>query len=212
MLLRCLPSRGGRPARVVNRLVSSRFRPRPQEPRHGPNPPRGKPRDPGPPPAVLPLGINPRRPNRTLTNQRRLSATSKGPAAGDGFRSVAASSAGRAGLLNPCPALFNIGAAMAAVNRMDRILSQWSLALLLAVSQAALLLHEAGIDHHLEAEEDCLVCLLGNGHDDALSADAPLPPTRPPAALACIAPEVPARALSILSRRSRAPPGSTLTV
>ncbi len=100
---------------------------------------------------------------------------------------------------------------MARVNRMDRLLTWWSLVLLLAVSQATLLVHAADIDHHLEAE-DCLVCLLGSGHDDGVGADSP-PQHSPLQALPAPATRwLPAPSFRILSQRSRAPPCDTLRV
>jgi hypothetical protein len=65
---------------------------------------------------------------------------------------------------------------------MANRLNHWLLAVLLVISQAALLVHEADVAHHVDGE-DCQVCLVASGHDDlgtvesgdySSSSDAPL--------------------------------------
>ena len=45
-------------------------------------------------------------------------------------------------------------------------LNHWIVALLLVIGQGALLAHEADIEHHSEAN-NCEVCLVATGHDNA---------------------------------------------
>lgn len=49
---------------------------------------------------------------------------------------------------------------------MANRLNHWLLAVLLVIGQAALLVHEADVAHHIDAE-DCQVCLVTAGYDDA---------------------------------------------
>ena len=94
---------------------------------------------------------------------------------------------------------------------MANRLNHWLLAVLLVVGQAALLVHEADVAHHIDAES-CQVCLVASGHDDAgtvessdysFSSDTPLALT-----------STGNRLLSQhkFSQRSRAPPFNTLHV
>ena len=94
---------------------------------------------------------------------------------------------------------------------MANRLNHWLLAVLLVIGQAALLVHEADVAHHID-EENCQVCLVASGHDDAgtvessdysFSSDTPL-----------ALPSTGDRPLSAhkFSWRSRAPPFNTLHV
>ena len=93
------------------------------------------------------------------------------------------------------------------VNRLN----YWIVSVLLVIGQAALLVHEADVEHHIESKS-CQVCLVSTGHDNAdfvqtyhysFASDTPLarPSTghRPHSALKFI-------------QRSRAPPFNTLHV
>ncbi len=90
-------------------------------------------------------------------------------------------------------------------------LNHWIVAVLLVIGQAALLAHEADVEHHDEAKS-CQVCLVAAGQDNAdsvqayhfgFTSDAPL-----------VVPSIVHRPLSThkFSQRSRAPPFNTLHV
>lgn len=58
---------------------------------------------------------------------------------------------------------------------MRQRLYQWLPALLLVLSQTALLIHQADIDAHTHGET-CTVCLLAHGVDSAVPAGPPILP------------------------------------
>jgi hypothetical protein len=93
------------------------------------------------------------------------------------------------------------------VNRLNH----WIVAVLLVIGQAALLVHEADVEHHTEST-NCQVCLVSTGHDNAdcvqtyhyrFASDTPL-----------AIPSTGHRPLSAhkFIQRSRAPPFNTLHV
>ena len=98
-----------------------------------------------------------------------------------------------------------------AIESMSYRLSQWIIAALLVVSQTVLLVHQADIDHHLDAE-DCQVCLLGAGHDDVVTTDVGLKQLHFNVPLAFVTAGILQFPLRFQHKHSRAPPFKTFTV
>ena len=95
---------------------------------------------------------------------------------------------------------------------MRNRLNQWMLAALLVISQSVLLVHQADIDHHVEADDDCLVCLVAAGHDDSLNADIASIGFHMGSGHVPVPPGTCAVSLHTFSQRARAPPVDTLHV
>ena len=90
-------------------------------------------------------------------------------------------------------------------------LNQWIFAALLVISQTVLLVHQADIDHHVDPDE-CLVCLVGAGQDNAGSTDFHQHTFFSEGLVSLVPVRVHPASFHTLPRRSRAPPCNTLHV
>jgi hypothetical protein len=90
-------------------------------------------------------------------------------------------------------------------------LNQWIFAALLVMSQTVLLVHQADIDHYMDPDE-CLICLVGAGQDNAATADFHQHTFFGEGPVSLVPVRVHPASFHTLTYRSRAPPCKTLHV